>query len=96
MGFVSHACMYPAETQAVIGPEPQGRRHPYEGYRPKFSGYCVIDICACECHQERVCANCGGPLNAARAGKIYCSDACRYAARKAGTLSGVAGLCVNA
>jgi hypothetical protein len=84
MSFISFACMYPAERQAQILSCDRSRRHPYGGKRPEWSGYCVIGSCACECHRgPRVCANCGGPLNAIRASKRYCSDVCRRAASKA-------------
>lgn len=50
--FVSHACSSPKEPQAEIAPGDQGRRHPYNGRRPMYSGYCVVLDCACKCHKE--------------------------------------------
>lgn len=51
--FVSHACEFPADQQAVLIPGSMKRRHPWIGHRPEYSGYCVIDTCACECHQAQ-------------------------------------------
>lgn len=50
--FTSSACLHPAQQQATISPEQRGRRHPYDGDRPEFSGYCVSDKCACPCHYD--------------------------------------------
>jgi hypothetical protein len=50
--MVSHACEYPRDQQAPISPSYQGRRHPYEGDRPQWSGFCVADQCACDCHRN--------------------------------------------
>jgi hypothetical protein len=47
----SLACREPTARQAEILPCDQGRRHPYEGNRPKWSGYCVTP-CSCWCHRE--------------------------------------------
>jgi hypothetical protein len=81
MSFVSFACTHPSEPQAEILPADRARRHPYEGNRPQWSGYCVIGKCACECHiRRRACVKCGGLIGAARAGKRFCSDGCRQAA----------------
>jgi hypothetical protein len=52
--FVSYACQHPDQQQAPISPAQQGRRHPYEDVRPEYSGYCVIDGCACPCHRNEV------------------------------------------
>ncbi len=50
--WISHACEFPADQQAVlIGP--LTHRHPYIGSRPQYSGYCVIAACECECHQAQ-------------------------------------------
>jgi len=48
--WISFACQHPAEQQAAILPENQKRRHPYNGRRPEWSGYCTVDSCACSCH----------------------------------------------
>jgi hypothetical protein len=48
--FISHACKYPAEPQAEIMRGHRGRRHPFEGSRPEWSGYCVPNRCNCKCH----------------------------------------------
>lgn len=50
---VSFACQYPAERQAEILPADQGGRHPYNGNRPQWSGYCTVDSCVCECHGRK-------------------------------------------
>jgi hypothetical protein len=50
--WVSFGCQHPTEQQAPILPVHQRRRHPYSGKRSDWSGYCVIDTCACECHQN--------------------------------------------
>jgi hypothetical protein len=48
----SEACREPCQRQAEILPCDQGRRHPYEGNRPKWSDYCAIRACSCWCHHE--------------------------------------------
>jgi hypothetical protein len=49
--FVSAGCENPTTPQAEISPwNRSARRHPYSGERPQWSGYCVTDDCACECH----------------------------------------------
>jgi len=48
--FVSSACRFPAQQQAEILPSDRGHRHPYRGPRPQWSGYCVVESCACPCH----------------------------------------------
>ena len=50
--FVSHACSAPKEPQAEIESALLNRRHPYNGQRPQYSGYCVVLDCACKCHRE--------------------------------------------
>jgi len=44
----SFGCSRPAEQQAEILSCDQGRRHPFEGARPEWSGYCLG--CSCRCH----------------------------------------------
>ena len=48
--WISHACQYPADQQAEILESHRGHRHPWDGRRPEWSGYCVIDTCNCTCH----------------------------------------------
>lgn len=48
--WVSFGCQHPTEQQAPVLPEHRGRRHPYSGRRPEWSGYCTARRCACECH----------------------------------------------
>jgi hypothetical protein len=50
--WISSGCRYPRQQQAEIVPGDQGRRHPYSGSRPEWSGYCVIKTCECPCHPE--------------------------------------------
>jgi hypothetical protein len=47
---VSFGCENPRAQQAEITPRYQGRRHPYAGDRPQWSGYCVYMDCECSCH----------------------------------------------
>jgi hypothetical protein len=49
--WISHACQFPADQQAQIVPRDRGRRHPHDGIRPEWSGYCVIGDCNCTCHE---------------------------------------------
>ena len=46
---VSFGCRFPKEQQAEILTVDQIYRHPYNGKRPLWSGYC-IGGCLCECH----------------------------------------------
>lgn len=46
---ISSGCAYPTETQAACITT-TARRHPYEGERPRNSGWCVDSNCACDCH----------------------------------------------
>lgn len=50
--FTSFGCQHPDQQQAPISPIHQGRRHPHDGERPEYSGYCVIESCACPCHRN--------------------------------------------
>jgi hypothetical protein len=47
---ISSGCSDPTTQQAELLPRDQWRRHPYSGQRPRWSGYCVLNGCACECH----------------------------------------------
>lgn len=48
---ISFGCENPTAQQAEIFPwNRSARRHPHSGQRPQWSGYCVIDRCACDCH----------------------------------------------
>lgn len=49
---ISFGCSYPTAGTAEILKRDQARRHPYEGNRPKWSGYCVDKQCECHCHDE--------------------------------------------
>jgi hypothetical protein len=49
---LSLACREPAARQAEILLCDQGRRHPFNGSRPEWSGYCTVP-CGCSCHDRR-------------------------------------------
>ncbi len=50
---ISFACENPAAQQAEIFPWNRFvRRHPYPGPPPEWSGYCVNQRCACDCHHN--------------------------------------------
>lgn len=48
--WVSYGCQHPTEMQAPVLESHRHRRHPYRGRRPEWSGYCVVESCACTCH----------------------------------------------
>jgi hypothetical protein len=50
--YISSACQDPTAFQAPILPAHQTRRHPYDGPRPKYSGYCIPQECKCPCHNN--------------------------------------------
>jgi hypothetical protein len=49
-GYVSPGCQEPRMQQAEILLVDQWRRHPYDGPRPQWSGWCLPPGCACSCH----------------------------------------------
>jgi hypothetical protein len=49
--YLSEACKSPTAQQAEILPCDQEHRHPVEGPRPQWSGYCISARCECTCHQ---------------------------------------------
>jgi hypothetical protein len=50
--WISFGCQNPREQQAMISPNYRDRRHPYDGARPEWSGYCPVTSCACSCHLD--------------------------------------------
>ena len=53
--WVCQACHYPKQPQAEIVMTEDVLRHPYNGKRPEYSGWCVVKGCQCEtCRPENL------------------------------------------
>lgn len=51
---IGFGCAHPKERQAEIteGDQKRGHRHPVEGDRHEWSGFCVDPDCECPCNAE--------------------------------------------
>jgi hypothetical protein len=50
--LLSPGCEQLRAQQAEILPADQWHRHPYDGLRPQWSGWCLYPGCGCPCHRK--------------------------------------------